>query len=487
MRDLPDHVWVRVCSQLEFVVGNSIHSGSQEVQGVAALASLCRASSRFLRLARPILYRSLPATTWKMQELLLPTLHQHPRLAQYVENIDLGEGILTKDGLASVVLPYYEAQSPPAPRSEEIKARLTSLRNGPEWPEDSADIWFAHCIALLPNLKTLELSTRNDNPLLLSVVRHAVALEAGKRAVDDANPRPGARDITRPEPPQLEPRPAEASPVQWPHKPLSKLEEFRISMQDTEYAVHLRHLQQLFLLPQLRIFRGRAVNLNTTLSSTAGHSPRLSSSLRHLHLSYSLAEASGIRDMLRTCPGLRTLDICWGPSTVGDSHLDFGQIGEALRAHGTGLEVLDLDCREAFWYEEGETTGELGDLRALQRLRHLGLHLDILLGSEEELSGLDKVADEEDGSVAGGNDAKGDPVSRDSLEPLLPDSLESLRLYRGYEEKEWVEKSVQGVISSQRLTKLRKVQLDGAAELGLEFNRTGWKRRTRSGHLIFLR
>lgn len=486
MRDLPDYLWVHACNQLEFK-SIAIQFDGQEAQGLAALASLCRASSRFLRLARPILYRSLPATTWKIQELLLPTLHQHPHIAKYVENIDLGEGVFTRDEFASLVLPYYEAHSPPTPRSEEIKARLSGFRTGPEWPEDASDIWFAHCIALLPNLKTLELSTRNNNVLLLSVIRHAVAEEAAERAAGGQDSHPGTGETTLPEQSQSGIPSTLASPVQWPSKPLSKLEEFRVNMQDTESAVRLRHIQELFLLPRIRTFRGFAVDLDTTLSSTAGHFPRPSSSLSHLHLSYSLAEAAGIRDLLFTCPGLRTLDICWGPSTVGDSHLDFDQIGGVLREHGTGLDVLDLDCRESFWYEEGEATGKVGSLRALQCLRRLSLPLDILLGSEDELSGLDKVGYEDDNSAASDDDTKGDPVSKTSLETLLPDSLESLRLFSGYDEKTWVQNSVQGVLSSTRLTRLRNVQLDGAVGIGLELDKTGWKSRSRSGHRIFLR
>ncbi|KAH0431465.1 hypothetical protein CcaCcLH18_07081 [Colletotrichum camelliae] len=474
MRDLPDHVWSYVFDQFEYPAGES--SFATEVQfdgpgaeGLATLSRLCRASSRFLRLAQQVLYRSLPLANWNIRNRLLSTLHRHPNLAQYVEKVNLGEGVFSRDEITSLLLPHYDENGDGAQsRPDGLESFLRGLLDGPEWPDAVPDIWFAHCATILPNLKLLEYATRNEGTFLQAVIRQATA-EA------EASDRGG-------EPQTLTEEPQQHPPSRL-NQPLSRLEELRISNQDTEFAVRLQSIQQVFFLPRLKTFRGWAVDLDTTMAAESDASQR-QGTVRHAYFEYSLAEADGISDLLRTCPCLQTLKVSWGSGTVGDSYLNFDDIGNVLREHGTGLEVLDLDCRECISYEMGESEGSIGSLRSLQRLKHLALPEAILLGDEDVLGGMDKVGDDSDDT---NDDAEAGPVSTESLESLLPDGLETLRLYSGYEEEAWVRDSVQGVLASRRLGRLRKVRLDFATEVDEEWDLDGWGSEGGVDHCVFYR
>ncbi|OHE94808.1 hypothetical protein CORC01_09915 [Colletotrichum orchidophilum] len=493
MRDLPNEVWLHIFSQFEFSSGPSLLAvqfgvgecdGEPGINGLAVLSRICRTSSRFLGLAQPILYRTLPLADHKARAKLLSTLQQYPHLAQHARNVALGDGIFSRDEFTSLVLPHYSGTlRTPSSSPEGLEAEIRGLLDGPEWPEGVPDMWFAHCAALLPNLKVLAYATRNYDRFFPAMISQAANLVA-RGAVDDAQDADTASRES-----SLAPRSQRDSG--WTSalpQPLSKLEEFCIANEDTELTVSLKNIQELFLLPRLRTFRGWAVALNTNLAREARASeqqqqPQQRSSLRHAHLKYSLANAEGICDLLSTCPLLQTLEISWGSSTVGDSDLDFDQIGRALREHAASLEFLDLDPLSCFSYEYGYWTGNIGNLRPLRRLKHLSLPENILLGSEDTPVSSDDEEDDDDGENAAG----ADPGSFDGLESLLPESLESLRLHIWRGEDEWVRKTVQGVLASGRLTRLEKVQLDGVATLDVIWDKTGWRCKKSSHRLVFYR
>ncbi|KAH0423313.1 hypothetical protein CcaCcLH18_12264 [Colletotrichum camelliae] len=480
MVHFPDELWTLIFHQLEFDARGPDYTDENEPgsEGLAALSRLCRTSSRFLRLARPFLYRSLPLSDWKLHKRLLHTLHQNPHLAQSVENVTLGEGVFERDEITSLLLPYYSEASPQtASRSAAIDAALRVVADGEEWPEGVPDLWFSHCTTLLPNLKSLEYATRSFDTLFPEIITRAANQGVNGPIVDGQGP-----DTVVQESPSASQTQQDTNSAA-PSLPLTKLEEFRIRNQDTELAVRLIKYQDLFLLPRLETFRGWAVELNTRLAASA-QTPRRLSSLRYAHFIDSLADADGICDLLRTCPSLQTLEITWGSSTVGDSTLDFDHIGRVLREHGTGLIELDLDCLECFSYEEAEWTGKIGDLRGLQRLKHLSVPEPIMLGKEDDLlPSLSNVGDSDEEEET----ADGDPISEDSLESLLPESVETLRFYSVYDEAEWVRKSVQGVLSSRRLKHLEEVQLDDCWRFNVKWDKTGWRSKKNSGKLIFYR
>ncbi|KAK8073515.1 hypothetical protein PG994_004414 [Apiospora phragmitis] len=178
----------------------------------------------------------------------------------------------------------------------------------------------------------------------------------------------------------------------------------------------MRLFEDVLLLPRLERVYGQCVDLDTRLATgttlQGSLPPPNSSNVREVTLEYSLVEVAGFLDLLRTCPLLQTLRICWGDSIVGESQLAWDGFGDALREHGSNLELLDLDCRLDLGYEMGEwsgkigdLSGKIGDLSGLRRLRHLSLPQDILLVSEDDLSGLaylddvdgDEAEDENDG------------------------------------------------------------------------------------------
>ncbi|KAF4852042.1 hypothetical protein CGCSCA4_v003141 [Colletotrichum siamense] len=468
MVHFPDEVWTLILGQLEFDTRGPDYTDENEPgsEGLAALSRLCRTSSRFLRLARPFLYRSLPLSNWRLHKHLLRTLHQNPQLARSVESVTLGEGVFSRDDITSLLLPYYSEASPQSdPRSAAIDAALRVVADGEEWQEGVPDLWFAHCATILPNLKSLEYATRSFDTLFPEIITRAASQGVNGPVVDGEGPHTVVQET--PSALQTQQDAISATPSQL-SLPLAKLEEFRIRNQDTELAVRLINYQDLFLLPQLQTFRGWAVDLDTSLAANA-QTPRRLSSLRYAHFIDSLAEADGICDLLRTCPSLETLEITWGSSLVGDSTLDFDHIGRVLREHGAGLVELDLDCRECFSFEEAEWSGKIGDLRGLQRLKHLSVPEPILLGKEDDLlPSLSDVGDSDEEEET----ADEAPISEDSLESLLPEYLETLRFYSVYDENDWVQKSIQGVLSSQRLKQLVEVQLDDCWRFNVKWDKT---------------
>ncbi|KAF9879180.1 hypothetical protein CkaCkLH20_03413 [Colletotrichum karsti] len=473
MQDLPDHVWSLIFDHLEYPIRESnfsheikyTHHGS----GIEALNRLCQTSSRFLPLAQRVLYRSLPFISPANQKRLLDTLHKHTHLRELVQYIFMGDGIMSRNEFVKLIIPYYsETLERASFVPDGLEAAIKGVPEGEEWQDSVTDIWFAYCAILLPNLRLIDYETRNFDEHFPAIIRNA----AKRRTEASVAPRE-ATLASQPQPGSVASLP--------PSQPLSKLREFRISNQDTEFAVRLGGIQELFLLPELQIFRGCAVELKTKL---ARQTPRPISTLRHAYLDNSLAEAAGVGDLLRTCPDLQTLSIYWGSATVGDSELNFDHFGKVLREHGQNLETLDLDCTECFSYEGGEWNGKIGDLTPLKRLKYLTLPLDIMLGSEDELSGMDNIGDSDD---EGGENVETVPITKDSLEPLLPESLEKLRFYSGYDEADWVRDSIQGVLSSQRLNQLKRLQFDLGVTLDVGWDKTGWLSKRAAGHKLFYR
>ena len=93
--------------------------------------------------------------------------------------------------------------------------------------------------------------------------------------------------------------------------------------------------------------------------------------LRLAYFMFCFATADGLVDLLRTCPSLRTLYMLLESLTVGECLMDFGGLGEVLRAHGAALVNLELDFQEVFEDESDDVTGRVGSLRCLSQLRHL--------------------------------------------------------------------------------------------------------------------
>ncbi|KAK8123049.1 hypothetical protein PG984_011719 [Apiospora sp. TS-2023a] len=469
MQGFPDLVWLIIIDQLrlpfhwheQFDYGP--YRPQSELDGLAALARLCRTSSRLRAIAERALYSGLPLTESRLRARIFATIRQNPRILHHVQAAELGDAYMTRDEFAALTLPpnTHENQQawPETGMHRSVADQIRAMRDLPDLSEEFADAWPAYTIVLMPNLKKLDITMTNTMAILPSVFREAA--QYGKY-ISGSQVDPSALQL----------------------RPLSQLEEIVVRrVSETKGAVRMQLFEDVLLLPRLKKIYGQCVDLNTNL---AARTARQSSSLIHVVLMQSLVEAAGLLDLLRTCPLLQTLKIHWGESTVGDVTLEWDGIGHALREYGSNLEVLDLDCRECLTYDMGEWSGRIGTLRALRRLKHLSLPQDVLVGNEDALSGLDNLGDSDEDE---GQSHDGASESDVSLEPLLPDSLERLRLYSCYEEEEWASKSVQGLLSSQRLVSLRDIKIDGAVEveLSLSCNETGWEHQINKAHVAFHR
>ncbi|KXH56965.1 hypothetical protein CSAL01_11429 [Colletotrichum salicis] len=248
--------------------------------------------------------------------------------------------------------------------------------------------------------------------------------------------------------------------------PLAKLEELAVSHRRPTRmptaAVSLEKFQDLFFLPRLIRFYGHGVTLSNNLAkddqTSEQQRPRRVSSLAYIHLRSSFADAQSICDLLRTCPSLQTLNISWGQHAIDDSYLDFDEIGRALREHGASLEALDLYPNVCLSYQSNNWRGNIGSLQPMQLLTYLAMSGNILLGKERDEH----------------NEKTAKPLF-DDLEAFLPESLETLHLYSTWGEEEWFRKTVQGILLSQRLTRLKKVLLSSGALYDVIWDLTDWQ------------
>lgn len=360
------------------------------------LARLCRSSKQLREQAEPILYRRIPFGDARNRKLLFRTLIERPHLRALVRSIQLHETEIPP----SELLPLLEAARPSLDISDDLaKQLLTDLRIGQsKWhlldeyepAEDDGDsrgyyrtrhveIHFA--LLLLPGLDLLELASWYDlGPLMFEMLGRS----------------PGS---------------AIGDPENTPH--LSYLRELRIHSEIQEQRLGLIPAG-LLTLPNIQSLQAQKVYWDFHDIERRCTGAYLN--VRNLNLVDSICNGPALGDMLSRCPSLRDLRIEWGLSNdEWEDELDFGSIGDALRRHGQGLEVLELDCREAYPYAyeyDEDDLGYIGSLRELARLKKLTLPLDMLIGRQED----DDVADDTDYLAAW----------RCQLGESLPPSLEQL-------------------------------------------------------------
>ncbi|KAL2883506.1 hypothetical protein SGCOL_001189 [Colletotrichum sp. CLE4] len=313
----------------------------------------------------------------------------------------------------------------------------------------------------MPNLKVFNCLITAKDKFIPAMIRQAADIGAVRDVEDAKDPHMGSQQTGLARIYQQDSGPTLGVPL-----PLAKLEELAVShhrpTRMPTAAVSLEKFQDLFILPCLIRFYGHGVTLNNTPAkddqTSEQQRPRRVSSLAHVHLRSSFADAQSICNLLRTCPSLRTLKISWGQHAIGDSYLDFDEIGRALREHGASLEALDLYPNACHSYQSNNWRGKIGSLRPLQLLTYLAMSGNILLGKERN-------EHEEDTAM---------PLF-DDLEALLPESLETLHLYSTWGEEEWFRKTIQGILSSQRLARLKKVLLSSGALYDVIWDLTDWQ------------
>lgn len=408
------------------------------------LARLCRSSRRLRGLAEPILYRTIPQDA-KNRRLLWRTLIERPDLRAMVQSIHLDSEIppdelvslleaarpslnisedLAEQLFADLLLgqskwhSLEETESAEEEEEEEEEDEEEKEGDGEEgedeeeeeekredeedeeeeeWEEEEeksldyyrtrhVEIRFA--LLLLPKLDLLELESYWDlRPLLFDMPGK---LSAGANADTGYAPN------------------------------LASLREIRVRNNISEEHIGLRPAG-ILTLPSIQYLQ--ACGVYWDFHDNDRKYPGAYLNICNLNLVDSICNGPALSDMLSRCPALRNLRIEWGLSyDEWEDELDFGSIGDALRKHGRKLEVLELDCRQAYPYAYDYYEYELGCIgstRELASLKRLTLPLDMLIGREE-------ADDDNDTSDAGSC----------QLDELLPLSLEQLHFLSCEDDKE---------------------------------------------------
>lgn len=407
---LPDELLLHICRHLslsdEFVSG--FDGAAVLGDETRALSRLCRLSKRLQPFAQRALYDNIPQLSPENRYRLLRTFVDYPHLARLVRAMNMGDCSIAGSELMSL---FRAAQ----PRLN-VSARLEEIATARAGLE-SEGFDSAFVLLLLPNLELLEIEVRGELDYEMCDLVDEIRADASG-----------------------------------PPIALGRLRELRIRHSDTEDADTLKP-QGLLTLPTLRTLRGWSVQWGGLYPDDRadGHVETHSEclSVEHVDFSWSLCDGFSLSAMLFHCPDLKTLRIEWGPSTVGcDDNLDFSDMGDALRKHGGNLERLTLDIREAFMYEEGESTGRIGSLRELSKLKYIALTHDMLVG-------------EDDGSDEDSDDESSGPKERSlQLGEVLPVSLEELRLYTCEGEEGHLDDQLHEIIAGKKLTNLRKVVME---------------------------
>lgn len=417
--DLSDEIWQQVFSHLRLTVPSHEQwvDFSSERARLQALSSTCLVSKRFSRIAQPLLYQRLPELLFSRSSLRR-SLAERPDLAGFVRHVHFGESYMDEESVRRDV--DAAMRTCPAALREQVREMERSLRDG---TGDAQDIAVAVFILLMKNLERLSITVLDRYEYIISVVNGS--------AIPQGNPSSSGRA-------------EDATPD---NGPLTRLRVLTLSNWEGKDSVPMIDMWAMLKPPTLERFEGYSIKV--CLWGLEQPSPPFTNqNLKEVQLLYSLVDADGLQAILRLLPGLRKLRIAWGPPTVGDCDtLDLGLMGQVLRESAAReLEVLDLDFRESFNYEQEETKGRLGSLWGLAGLKELSVQPTVLVG--------DTVSDWPDSDSEDDHNAPPLP-----LVDVLPEQPEYLCLYQGARETEWTEEDAKSLIGSERLPNLQTAVL----------------------------
>ncbi|ETS86292.1 hypothetical protein PFICI_00120 [Pestalotiopsis fici W106-1] len=407
MEALPDELLLQICGHLSLPHNFTGFVGAGSFRDeTAALSRLCRLSKRLQPFAQRALYHYIPELSDDIRYRLLRTLVECPHLASLVRGMYLGYGSITGPQLVSL----FETARPRLNVPESLEQKILA---GVEHRAEGFD--HAFILLLLPNLEQLEIECfyETDFEMCDFVVETRAGADGGPPAA------------------------------------LARLRELWLRHNDTEGTTRLKP-RGLLTLPTLRTLRGWSVewSMETQQDQAEGSPERLDghSSVEHIDFAWSLCNGNSLSSMMSRYPGLKMLSIEWGSATVGcDDDLDFTAIGDALRKYGSStLEGIKFDCREAFMYEEGESTGRIGSLRELSKLKTLTLPHDILVGEDDE---SDEDSDDEASNGSG----------LLQLDEVLPTSLEKLHLLSCEGDEGQLDDQIHKMIAGKKMSNLQKV------------------------------
>lgn len=444
---VPNETWLHVLSYLRLHLDPDTYPKSsifpQPVEECANLASVCRVSKRFLSLAQPLLYHTLPISGHPdLYRLLLRTLSTCPDLAALAREATIGTPVeAAEGGLSSETL------------SEAFENARARLSLGPIFENrlrahlKDVDLSQTHAaqtvflLCLLPKLEVLE--------TLMPLGEHGIL-----QSFFDPPRQPADATSTT----------AEASTrymeTRFPH-----LQDLRVENDYAESTANITKIECLIRQSAIKRFHGFALSWYSDSTVPLG--------LEHLFLDQASVKNESFRNIVSRCPGLKTLKIVWS-SQIRDPEvyeLDFTRIGEDLRKYATNLESLDLvPMKRRFSHIDYDPSGKIGSLQALTRLRRLSVPQNLL-------HWVPRVPDDDDVVFVEVNDddADGQFEERLRLSEVLPDGLEHLGLYTCQYDEEALDDQIMELLSTERMSNLRYIR----ARRRTKFSRrvAGWETR----------
>lgn len=439
---LPEDLLLLIFENLAPSNFDDVHGGHATAR--KTLATVCLVSKPCLRIARPILYRSIDLDFTQdivnlSKSLVLSAANTALVLHLSVEDWGYwtvqdeghGETVYRQRPISESLRPYFEhAIQHYGSSPQEIGGQtfLESLMKG------SQDAHLALCLIRCNNISTLTLTLLDGfkTTWTYAVLAQAAAT-SHMSAVSEPNEE-ASRPIRR-----LTSL-AEISTLDFPAKGLSPLTD----------------LDDVLRLKTLSKFQGSQINL----LGSEFLLKRQSYSLDIVDLNHSIVDVPGLRSLLACCPKLSNLSISWATATEEDFELRdlrWDLIGSALRELGTGLRSLTFDVLDTECYFDCDPVfySPVGDLCALSSLQHLDIPSVALFGmNADDASFEDRISHLEDGIL--------DRTLPQSLIQLRVSHWRALRRSPLYEEHRRPESIVLRTLRApDRMAKLKIVKIAG--------------------------
>lgn len=351
---LPDEIWDLIFSFMQFThpkpFGCSIWRVRADLleksnKAVISLASICRTSTRFHRLATPRLYYQPPlwgvvqnTDSGQLQNhQFFRAISQRPYLARYVKEARIGFHETHLDYAWETFDNVLGAVSQPS----WIVAHITDvLEKGVSHysVDDVIDARSAFYIMLIPSVKRLEL-TLPSMPAYVS----AVAFEAAALLRDDTS-----------QPVKM------ISPLD---TPLACLKVLHLKSLYPAGLLFFRYLVGCIRIPTLETLIATGVDW---VGYASPFPTKKNQNLRTVHIQRSLLNDWALRDMLFQFPNLQSLKIEGGGLNSFPEEEDLPLCGNFLRSYGRELEHLEFN--RDFVMDE-RIVGSLEQLRKLKTLK----------------------------------------------------------------------------------------------------------------------
>ncbi|KAI4179745.1 MAG: hypothetical protein L6R41_007663 [Letrouitia leprolyta] len=223
------------------------------------------------------------------------------------------------------------------PVAPALRAEMNDIPSLPFTPKNAICL----LLTLLPNLKSLTLSTWSQSEVILHDIIRRVA---------EANRDP-------------------ASPIHG--KALTNLQDVSMIHWDTEMGVDIESYLTFAMLPSMRSLYGTQIVGEEEFSWPTGF-PRRSSSVTTIEITMSAVSADCFKALFGGFTALKHFKYEYGGSIIGDAPYEPAGIIDALRLHAChSLESMDIQGLEETYgdYGEEEVAGLLHDFVTLKTIR----------------------------------------------------------------------------------------------------------------------